>query len=546
VAERLFGLETEYAFALLDRQGERISPSPATEWLLDIARQRLSYLPDLQSSGLFLANGARLYIDCGHHPEFAGPELANPWDAVRYIKAGEQILEGLGAELARKNKAIAQVSFFRQNVDYSGAGSTWGSHESYLHKAEPELFRQYLMPHLVSRLIYTGAGGFDSKYPGIRFTLSPRVPHLTAEVSPDSTHSRGVLHTKDESLSASGYHRLHLLCSESLFSEWAIFLRVGVTAVVVAMIEAGSRPGDQLALAAPLQAMRIFAGDPRCQQAVVNARREPVTALAIQRGYLALAEAHLHASFMPPWTGEVCRQWRRALDLLESGSPESVATSLDWAIRFGVFEQFLGAQGYSWQAVKRWNLVAEAIGRILVEKKLPPDFADLELLWNEEKLLDDMLPEFAPQLRQKGASLDGFKKFRALRSRVFELDTRFGQLGSEGLFSQLDRAGVLQHHYPGVDNFEHAMECPPAIGRAKLRGDCVRRLGSTNSSRRAYICDWAAIWDQAQCRFLDLSDPFVQQADWQGVSLESGPGLNPRAMGRHRQIMEMLLNARPR
>ena len=546
MAERLFGLETEYAFALLDRQGQRIAQPPATELLLETARQRLTHLPDLQSSGMFLTNGARLYVDCGHHPEFAGPELANPWDAARYIKAGENILEGLGFELARNHEAIAQVCFFRQNVDYSGTGSTWGSHESYLHKADPALFRQHLMPHLVSRLIYTGAGGFDSSHPGIRFTLSPRVPHLTTEVSSESTHNRGVLHTKDESLSSSGYHRLHLLCSESLFSEWAIFLRVGVTAVVVAMIEAGLRPGDHLALAAPLQAMQTIAGDPRCQQAVMNARREPVTALAIQRGYLALAEAHLHVSFMPPWAAEVCRQWRRVLDLLESGSPESVARSLDWGIRFNVFEQFLGAQGLSWQAVQRWNLVAEVIRKMLVEKKLPPDFADLELVWDEEQFLDDMLPDFAPQLHQRGASLEGFKKFRALRSQVFELDTRFGQLGKEGLFSRLDRAGVLQQHFPGVDNFEHAMECPPAIGRAKLRGECVRRLGGANVSRQTYVCDWAAIWDQSQSRFLDLSDPFAQQADWKSISPESEPTPNPLLMGRHRQIMEMLRNARPR
>ena len=70
------------------------------------------------------------------------------------------------------------------------------------------------------------------------------MPHLTAEVSDQSTHSRGVLHTKNESLSSPGYNRLHLLCSESLFSEWGTFLRVGITALVVAMIEAGLRPGE--------------------------------------------------------------------------------------------------------------------------------------------------------------------------------------------------------------------------------------------------------------------------------------------------------------
>jgi proteasome accessory factor A len=547
VAERLFGLETEYALVLLDQHGQRIPTSSAAEWLLLAARQQLCHLPDLASSGLFLANGARFYIDCGHHPEFAGPELANPWDAARYIKACEKILEGLGAELVTKHPAaIAQVCLFRQNVDYSGSGSTWGSHESYLHRADPALFRRHLLPHLVSRLIYTGSGGFDSAYPGIRFLLSPRVPHLTAEVSPESTRSRGILHTKDESLSSNGYHRLHLLCSESLFSEQAIFLRVGTTALIVAMIEAGLRPGELLELHAPLQAMQVFARDPRCQQTVNCANHPPLSALAIQRRYLALAEAHRHASFMPPWAPEVCRQWSRVLELLEAGSPESAATSLDWAIRYNVFEKFLQSQGYSWQEVERWNLVTEAISKILAYKNLPADFSDLGSVENEERLLAGILPDWAPPARENGAILDGFKKFRALRSRLFELDTRFGQLGNNGLFSQLERAGVLQHHIPGVDNFEHAMEWPPAVGRAKLRGECVRRLGRINASRTGYLCDWTAIWDQAQVRLLDLSDPFRQQADWQSVSLDSNSALNTNRMARHAEIAEMLCHARTR
>jgi proteasome accessory factor A len=545
MADRLFGLETEYAFALLNRKGQRISQPQATDWLLKAARRRLVHLPDLHSGGLFLANGARLYIDCGHHPEFAGPELANPWDAARYVKAGEKILEALSADLARAHDTIGQVCFFRQNVDYSGTHSTWGSHESYLHRNDPALFRKHLIPHLVSRLIYTGAGGFDSTHPGIRFTLSPRVPHLRTEVSGESTHSRGVLHTKDESLSASGYHRLHLLCSESLFSEWALFLRVGATALVVAMIEAGVRPGDQLALHAPLEAMRAFAADPSCRQAFPNGRGEPVTALAIQRRYLALAEARADASFMPPWAGEVCRQWRRVLDLLESGGPEAAATSLDWATRFSIIEKFLRDNGCDAQQLQRLNEAAKAIGSAVDKEGVPQGVAGLEVLVQDEKQLDELLPKLASRLRQKGTSLEDFKKFRALRSRVFELDTRFGQLGAAGLFSRLDAAGVLHHHFPGVDNFEHAVECPPAVGRANLRGACVRRLAA-DSAANAYACDWAAIWDRAQSRFLDLSDPFSQQESWKSFSPESKPDAASLLAGEHREILETLSNLRRR
>jgi hypothetical protein len=265
-----------------------------------------------------------------------------------------------------------------------------------------------------------------------------------------------------------------------------------------------------------------------------------VSASAIQRHYLTLAEAHLQSPFMPSWREEVCRQWRQVLERLDSGGPESVATSLDWAIRFSVFDRFLREQGYSWEFLQRWNVIAEKIAKLLESANAGDEAADLETLSNEDEIPKEMLSKLRPQLGQQGVSLDGYKEFRALRSRLFELDTRFGQLGGKGLFAQLDRAGVLQHHFPGVDNFEHAMECPPAIGRANLRGHCVRRLGSAQCSRSAYACDWAAVWDQSPRRVLDLWDPFANHEDWKSVALDSDASLNPLLTPRHRRMFELL------
>ena len=54
-----------------------------------------------------------------------------------------------------------QVNLLRCNVDYSGVPSTWGCHESYMHRvANPVAVPPQIVPHLVSRIIYTGAGGF--------------------------------------------------------------------------------------------------------------------------------------------------------------------------------------------------------------------------------------------------------------------------------------------------------------------------------------------------------------------------------------------------
>ena len=88
----LFGLETEYA--ITGWAGNKVqSRSILANALIEAAHRRLASLADLHSSGVYLQNGSRLYIDCGLHPELSTPECTNPWDAVRYVRAGEHILE---------------------------------------------------------------------------------------------------------------------------------------------------------------------------------------------------------------------------------------------------------------------------------------------------------------------------------------------------------------------------------------------------------------------------------------------------------------------
>ena len=51
----------------------------------------------------------------------------------------------------------------------------------------PPPLHEQLIPHLVSRVIYAGAGGFDSTSSGLTFLLSPRVAHIFRVSSDQST-----------------------------------------------------------------------------------------------------------------------------------------------------------------------------------------------------------------------------------------------------------------------------------------------------------------------------------------------------------------------
>src|SRR5262249_33776261 len=128
----LFGIETEYALTALNARGGRMNQAQVLDGLMRSARPALPHPPDELANGMFLANGARFYVDCGGHPEMTTPECTTPWDVVRYVRAGEAILVRLA-----EAPAAGRVAIFRGNVDYSGTRATWGCHESFMHSTSP-------------------------------------------------------------------------------------------------------------------------------------------------------------------------------------------------------------------------------------------------------------------------------------------------------------------------------------------------------------------------------------------------------------------------
>ncbi|PWU21217.1 MAG: hypothetical protein C5B50_02200 [Verrucomicrobia bacterium] len=491
MAERLFGMEIEYGCAPRYREGRRSTRDG--NWpdrFLKIACAQLPHLPCMEGAGIFLENGARLYVDCSH-PEMTTPECANPWDVVRYMQAGERMLARIGAEMVRTDPSLAEVLLFKTNVDHSGTASTWGCHTSFMHRTSPERLPSQIIPHLVSRIIYSGAGGLDLGPDGrLSFTLSPRVAFLEHEISESSTNNRGIFHTKDEALAKDGYHRLHIICGESLCSEKALWLTMGTTAIIVAMIEAGLRPGYGMRLHDALAAMRLFAFDPTCQVRAPLANGELMSALQIQRRYLEAAEAHLDDPFMPPWRREVCAEWRRMLDQLENGAPASVASTLDWAMKFALFLQRTEHHRLTPDC---WHHANGAVERGSPSHSGPEIIAALK-----------SAPGTRPAVSSPALS--------KLYQELCEIDTRFGQLGGAGIFSTLDRAGLIaDSRFPGVNNIEHALANPPDIGRARLRGRCVQRFAGTG---HRYACGWQQVFDHEKRLMLDLSDPFAAEEKW--------------------------------
>lgn len=463
MTERLMGIETEYAFTAHRKDGTLADPDQAMSKIEQIAERRLPHLRAQGQRGVFLRNASRFYRDAGNHQEFATPECPNPWDAVRYVVANEQILLGLTNELLKEDSELGEALYFKHNVDYSGAGTSWGTHESYLTRSPILSLPDPLLPHFASRVIYTGAGGFDPLTSGVKFMVSPRAAHLTQTISADTQNERPLFNTRDEPLAGNGYRRLHVICGESLSSHTSMWLRSATTSLIVALADAGADPGRKVSLVEPVGAMNTFSRDPFCRAKVLLADGTKKSAIEIQRHYLEVAEKNIDSDFMPPWAPDVCKHWRRLLDLLDQGAPDSVSTILDWAIKYSLFKSRAERNDMDWEKLQRCRRS---------------------------------------------------RKFESLRQELFEVDVRFGQLGDLGVFAQLDRAGVLQHEFPGVDNFPHAIIHPPDLGRARLRGRAIQKLWGQDVQNSA---DWHGVWDSKNGQWLDLSEPFESAEEWKPI-----------------------------
>jgi proteasome accessory factor A len=460
----MFGLETEYAISGIDSNGRVAPGSVVTEGLMHAAHGKTPALRGHRDAGLFLGNGARFYVDAGDHPEYCTPECTTPWDVVRHAKAGDLFVAGLADDVVGKQWHGGQVLIRKGNVDYSGAGTSWGSHESYLHRRDSDRVQRRLIPHLVSRVIYTGAGGVDVRTPTPTFMVAPRAAHINRVLGQDATGQRGIVNARDQSLSMPGYFRQHIICGESLQSDLALWLRFATTAIVVALADAGLSDRSDLTLASPLEAFATFATDTSLTPRVELLNGSCATALDIQRRLLECAQSHIGHTSLPDWTSVACDAWEHILERLSQGAG-AVYRTLDWAIKWRLYQERAERRGVTWQVAS-----------------LP------------RALLDT-------------STADG----AAFGSELLEIDARLGQVGPTGLFADIDGSGVLDHTALGVDRVVEALTQPPPGSRASLRADVIRRMAAEG---RDASCGWDEVWDITQAKTLDLSDPFQSQEHW--------------------------------
>jgi len=289
-----------------------------------------------------LINGARFYHDHGH-PEYSTPECISLKDLVAHDRAGEMIV--WDCALSYRERTGRAVAVYKNNTDYHGM--SYGCHENYLLRRDLpfEQLVSGLLPFLVTRIIYAGAGkvGAEVETEGkVSYQLSQRAEFFDKILSIDTLHCRPLINTRDEPhADPRMWRRLHIICGDANLSEYATALKVGTTALVLDLLEAGRQP--PIKIKDPIEAIRRLSHDSRRWTIELEDRRT-ISAVEVQRLYLRGAQRFSGRDEETDW---LLREWEAVLDDLES-DPLLTADRLDWTAKLALLRSFSESEGIDW------------------------------------------------------------------------------------------------------------------------------------------------------------------------------------------------------
>ncbi|MDE3008689.1 MAG: Pup--protein ligase [Acidobacteriota bacterium] len=333
---RIFGVETEYGVTFSLRGQRRLSPDEVSRFLF---RKVVAWG---RSSNVFLENGCRLYLDVGSHPEYATAECDNLGDLVAQDKAGESILRelvGYAQQQLSEEGVRGDIFLFKNNTDSSG--NSYGCHENYCIERIDDLTRleQVFIPFLISRQIFTGAGKVVTNARGTAYSMSQRAEHIWESISSATTRSRPIINTRDEPhADPEKYRRLHVIVGDSNMSEFATYLKVGTSAVVLAMIEDKTTVLRDYSMASPINALRDISYDLWSKEPVKLTNGRDLTALEIQEDLCERAESFLQSHQLPSDQVHAVKLWREVIEQYRS-DPMLLADRVDWITKLQIIER---------------------------------------------------------------------------------------------------------------------------------------------------------------------------------------------------------------
>ena len=305
-----------------DARGTRLERAAAHPDLLTDA-------PQLNITNVIAPNGGRIYVDHAH-PEYSAPETTDPFEAVRYDRAGDLIMRAAAAKASETTGR--KIVLHRNNVD--GKGASWGTHENYmmLRSVPFDLVTRLMTTHFVSRQIFIGSGrvGIGEHSENAGYQLSQRADYFHMKVGLQTTFDRPIINTRDESHSTDEYRRLHVIVGDANRMDVPQALKLGTTSMLLWLLEHADMAEidlnealEPLTLADPVEAMHTVSHDLTLAAPLPLETGGTTTAWQMQvtlRGLVYAAAATVYGtdtSGEPAWpdrsTRNIMAMWGQAL-----------------------------------------------------------------------------------------------------------------------------------------------------------------------------------------------------------------------------------------
>ncbi|ADI66593.1 proteasome accessory factor PafA2 family protein [Mobiluncus curtisii] len=374
---RVCGLETEYGVTSVyvsDDSNTEESPLGVEEAVREIfaSTERSVRVPHG-----FLSNGARLYVDIGEHPEYAGPECLDLEDVVAQDLAGDAIIQDL-VDIANNNLRNRGIRIHVLKTNADSWGNSFGCHENYQYGAHTPISLPAFVSFLAARQILCGSGCIDEEG---KYCFSARAQYITEATSADPTHHKAFINTKEEPhADASHWRRLHVTCVDSAMLPVTVALRAFLADRFLSLLESGKEE-EFIVLDDPVTAVKTWNYDPNVR---MSAHRGD-SAVEVSCPDLLRESIEL----LPEEDDEFGLRdvATRGLAALSEGDFAALSSELDWSLKYQLLSHVsAGETNFGGVRARRADLVFHDLSRQygLREKLLKS--GNVKLLVNESSI----------------------------------------------------------------------------------------------------------------------------------------------------------------
>ncbi len=353
--QRIFGTECEYA-PVYHRPASCVTQQQCRQDLLEhqktIAERMMAATGSLTllMAGEFMGNGGRLYVDRGGHPEYATPECLSIADVVTHELAGDNLVQELAQSMNARQGPL-HLHVYKNNVDCHG--HTYGGHENYLISSLGMEKISRLIPFLVTRQIYAGAGKVTTEpLDGVfGFQISQRADFFDCTYSDRTSEVRGIINIRKREITrADQDRRLHLIIGDSNMAQPTLELKIGTAVLMLRLLEEGALDG-MFDLESPAGALKAVSRDLHAALAVQHhGRGVKYSALDIQT--ICLEKALQFYALHPPGPelSRLLQMWAQVLqglkalkirqpDMVLEKDDAGLRRKIDWVLKLWLLDR---------------------------------------------------------------------------------------------------------------------------------------------------------------------------------------------------------------